>query len=172
MPHSWLSWRHFLNWSSFLCDNSSCVKLTQKQPVHQCFWCYVMFDRTVNEVNPFLPRLLLVMVFHYSKRNPKTPDNHSLGPCDYAEKFDDQCVHQKGKDQDHKHAQHLRPSSCQFMADHWSGDQVSFNTSDLTGKTSTWFVSLETNPSDQPSQARMRMLWALSVSHKLWWETE
>jgi hypothetical protein len=29
MPCSWISWRHFLNWSSFLCDNSSCVKLTQ-----------------------------------------------------------------------------------------------------------------------------------------------
>jgi hypothetical protein len=30
MPHSWISWRHFLTWSSFLCDNSSCVKLTHK----------------------------------------------------------------------------------------------------------------------------------------------
>ena len=29
IPYSWISWRHFLNWSSFLCDNSSCVKLTQ-----------------------------------------------------------------------------------------------------------------------------------------------
>jgi hypothetical protein len=29
MPYSWISWKHFLNWSSFLCDNSSCVKLTQ-----------------------------------------------------------------------------------------------------------------------------------------------
>jgi hypothetical protein len=29
MPYSWISWRHFLNWSSFSCDNSSCVKLTQ-----------------------------------------------------------------------------------------------------------------------------------------------
>jgi hypothetical protein len=29
MPYSWISWRHFPNWSSFLCDNSSCVKLTQ-----------------------------------------------------------------------------------------------------------------------------------------------
>jgi hypothetical protein len=29
MPYSWISWRHFLNWSSFLCNNSSCVKLTQ-----------------------------------------------------------------------------------------------------------------------------------------------
>jgi hypothetical protein len=34
MPYSWISWRHFLNWSSFLCDNSSCVKLTQNYPVH------------------------------------------------------------------------------------------------------------------------------------------
>jgi hypothetical protein len=29
MPYSWISWRHFLNWSSFLYDKSSCVKLTQ-----------------------------------------------------------------------------------------------------------------------------------------------
>jgi hypothetical protein len=29
MSYSWISWRHFLNWSSFFCDNSSCVKLTQ-----------------------------------------------------------------------------------------------------------------------------------------------
>jgi hypothetical protein len=29
MPYSCISWRHFLNWSSFLCDNSSCVKLAQ-----------------------------------------------------------------------------------------------------------------------------------------------
>jgi hypothetical protein len=29
MPYNWISWRHFLNWSSFSCDNSSCVKLTQ-----------------------------------------------------------------------------------------------------------------------------------------------
>jgi hypothetical protein len=29
MPYSWISWRHFFNWSSFLYDNSSCVKLTQ-----------------------------------------------------------------------------------------------------------------------------------------------
>jgi hypothetical protein len=28
MPYSWISWRHFLNWSPFL-YNSSCVKLTQ-----------------------------------------------------------------------------------------------------------------------------------------------
>jgi hypothetical protein len=29
MPYRWISWRHFPNWSSFLSDNSSCVKLTQ-----------------------------------------------------------------------------------------------------------------------------------------------
>jgi hypothetical protein len=35
MPYSWISWRHFLNWSSFLCDNSSlCQVNTQNQPVH------------------------------------------------------------------------------------------------------------------------------------------
>jgi hypothetical protein len=29
MPYSWISWKHFPNWNFFLCDNSSCVKLTQ-----------------------------------------------------------------------------------------------------------------------------------------------
>jgi hypothetical protein len=29
LPCSWISWRHFLNWSSFLCDNSSLCQLTQ-----------------------------------------------------------------------------------------------------------------------------------------------
>jgi hypothetical protein len=34
VPHSWISWRHFPNWSSFLCDNSSlCQVDTQNQPV-------------------------------------------------------------------------------------------------------------------------------------------
>jgi hypothetical protein len=33
MPHSWILWRHFPNWNSFLCDNSSCVKLSQNYPV-------------------------------------------------------------------------------------------------------------------------------------------
>jgi hypothetical protein len=34
MPHSWISWRHFPNGSSFLCDNSSlCQVDTQNQPV-------------------------------------------------------------------------------------------------------------------------------------------
>ena len=37
MPYSWISRRHFLNWSSFLWDNSSCVKLTHNQPAqHLC----------------------------------------------------------------------------------------------------------------------------------------
>jgi hypothetical protein len=34
MPYIWISWRHFLNWSSFLCDNSSLYQVdTQNQPV-------------------------------------------------------------------------------------------------------------------------------------------
>jgi len=34
MPYSWISWRHFLNWGSFLCDNSRlCQVDTQNQPV-------------------------------------------------------------------------------------------------------------------------------------------
>jgi hypothetical protein len=34
MPYSWISWRHFPNWSSFLSDNSSLCQLdTQNQPV-------------------------------------------------------------------------------------------------------------------------------------------
>jgi hypothetical protein len=34
MPYSWISWRHFLKGSSFLCDNSSlCQVDTQNQPV-------------------------------------------------------------------------------------------------------------------------------------------
>jgi hypothetical protein len=34
MPYSWISWRHFLNWSSFLCDNSSlCQVDTQNRAV-------------------------------------------------------------------------------------------------------------------------------------------
>ena len=36
MPYSWISWRHFPNWSSFPCDNSSlCQVDTQNHPV-QC----------------------------------------------------------------------------------------------------------------------------------------
>jgi hypothetical protein len=35
MPHSWISRRHFPNWSYFLCDNSSlCQVDTQNQLVH------------------------------------------------------------------------------------------------------------------------------------------
>jgi hypothetical protein len=30
MPYSWISWRHFLKGGSFLCDNSSCVRLIHK----------------------------------------------------------------------------------------------------------------------------------------------
>jgi hypothetical protein len=37
MLYSWISWRHFLNWSSSLCDNSSlCQVDTQNQPAYPC----------------------------------------------------------------------------------------------------------------------------------------
>ena len=35
MPYSWISWRYFLIWGSFLCDNSSLCQIdTQNYPVH------------------------------------------------------------------------------------------------------------------------------------------
>jgi hypothetical protein len=38
MPYSWISWRHFPNWSSFLCDNSSpCQVDTQNQRVQPSY---------------------------------------------------------------------------------------------------------------------------------------
>jgi hypothetical protein len=41
MPHSWISWRHFLKWSSFLCDNSSlCQVDTQTQQVQRVWLFY------------------------------------------------------------------------------------------------------------------------------------
>jgi hypothetical protein len=46
MPYSWISWRHFLNWSSFLCDNSSCVKLTQNQPVQYSTYFLILIPRS------------------------------------------------------------------------------------------------------------------------------
>jgi hypothetical protein len=30
MPYSWISWRHFPNWSSFLCDSSSLCQVDAK----------------------------------------------------------------------------------------------------------------------------------------------
>jgi hypothetical protein len=30
MPYSWISWRHFPNWSSFFCDNSSLCQVDTK----------------------------------------------------------------------------------------------------------------------------------------------
>jgi hypothetical protein len=34
MPYSWISWRHFPNWSSFSVITPARVKFTQNQPVH------------------------------------------------------------------------------------------------------------------------------------------
>jgi hypothetical protein len=38
MPHSWISWRHFLKGGSFLCDNSSlCQVDIENQPVQMVY---------------------------------------------------------------------------------------------------------------------------------------
>jgi hypothetical protein len=43
MPHSWISWRYFPSWSSFLGDNSSlCQVDTQNQPVHIVLSCLLL----------------------------------------------------------------------------------------------------------------------------------
>ena len=41
MPYSWISWRHFPNWSSFLCDNSSlCQVDTKLASTHNIYQIY------------------------------------------------------------------------------------------------------------------------------------
>jgi hypothetical protein len=45
MTHSWISWRHFPNWSSFLCDSSSlCQVDIQNQPVHCISFILCLID--------------------------------------------------------------------------------------------------------------------------------
>jgi hypothetical protein len=52
MPYSWISWMHFLNWSSFLCNNSSCVKFTQNWPVLSVLIGTKFFYEHALEYNP------------------------------------------------------------------------------------------------------------------------
>jgi hypothetical protein len=55
IPHSWISWKHFPNWSSFLCDNSSlCQVDTQNQSVHM-LWHTCGGQRTTLGVGQFSP---------------------------------------------------------------------------------------------------------------------
>ena len=51
MPYSWISWKHFLNWGSFLCDDSSlCQVHKQKQTVQPIiYWIRVRF--VVNDIS-------------------------------------------------------------------------------------------------------------------------
>jgi hypothetical protein len=37
MPYSWISWRHFLKWGSFLCDNSSLCQVDTKPAIQTCW---------------------------------------------------------------------------------------------------------------------------------------
>jgi hypothetical protein len=39
MLYSWMSWRHFLTWSSFLCDNSSLGQVDTKLPSTLGLYC-------------------------------------------------------------------------------------------------------------------------------------
>jgi hypothetical protein len=43
MPYSWISWRHFLNWSSFLCDNSRLCQVDTKlaSTIHTHIYIYI-----------------------------------------------------------------------------------------------------------------------------------
>jgi hypothetical protein len=56
MPYSWISWRHFLNWSSFLCDNSSLCQVDTKPDStiglaqipdlpHSLVWIIIIFTK-------------------------------------------------------------------------------------------------------------------------------
>ena len=45
MPHSWISWRHFLNRGSFLSDDSSCVKLMPNQQTSQYRYQHQRMDQ-------------------------------------------------------------------------------------------------------------------------------
>jgi hypothetical protein len=45
MPYSWISWRHFPNWSSFLCDNYSLCQVDTKlasTPTNITFWTNIL----------------------------------------------------------------------------------------------------------------------------------
>jgi len=58
MPYSWVSWRHFLKGSSFLCDNSICQIDTQSQPiqlglVNDFFPCKSPLKINVKSLFPF-----------------------------------------------------------------------------------------------------------------------
>jgi hypothetical protein len=65
MPHSWISWRHFLKGGSFLCDNSSlCQVDTQNEPV-QCSSGHIT---NLNLSHPRTEMILQFSEYHLWKR--------------------------------------------------------------------------------------------------------
>jgi hypothetical protein len=72
MPYSWISWRYFPNWSSFLCDNSSLCQVDTKLASTICIpynlstdflfkWHHVSVTWTINP-NVLMYALLLIFV--------------------------------------------------------------------------------------------------------------
>jgi hypothetical protein len=50
MPYSWIPWRHFLNWGSFLSDDSSLCQVATNQPVHSIFFTVLLLQYVVIHV--------------------------------------------------------------------------------------------------------------------------
>jgi hypothetical protein len=73
MPYSWISWRHFPNWSSFLCDNSSLCQVDTK-----------LASISTNSIIPGLPleftsplpRSFLLGLHLYTGSPPRQPCYH------------------------------------------------------------------------------------------------
>jgi hypothetical protein len=53
MPYSWISWRHFPNWSSFLCDNSSLCQVDTKL-ASTSSKCSSLLSQLSSPINKFL----------------------------------------------------------------------------------------------------------------------
>jgi len=53
MPYSWISWRCFLTGGSFLCDNSSCVKLAHKASQYGTRFIESIEHANLGSQNPF-----------------------------------------------------------------------------------------------------------------------
>ena len=89
MPHSWISWRHFLSWDSFFCDNSSlCQVDTKNKPVHclrtvfinfilLSMWDFIVLNQmsttTRNRAQPTTAHRALILCWEHH--------NSQLGRC-------------------------------------------------------------------------------------------
>jgi hypothetical protein len=71
MPYSWISWRHFLNWSSFLCDNYSLCQVHTK------------LASITDTLSTWHPKTSLVILNHYFLIHPQDLNNLK-NPTDFA----------------------------------------------------------------------------------------